>query len=248
MLTTATLTVRATEAVACDPIPFHDATAAVPATIKGCLPIIGGLSAPEKMPCESYSLSAFKCKTGSALRKVEGSTCASCYACTGAYRFPGTVNAMQRRLDSLSDPRWTAAFIHILNRKRNAYFRWHDSGDLQSLNHLRNIVEVAKHTPRVSHWLPTREFAIVREYLRTYGEFPANLRVRVSAAMIDRSAPAEFEYTSEVCTVAPADPIADAMEGKRHCPAYKQNGLCSGDLIDCRSCWSTCKTIVYPLH
>ena len=250
LTTTANLTIRATEAVATDPIPFHDFYGVeIPDNTAACERIIGGLSAPGKMPCASYSLSAFKCRTGSALRKVAGSTCSSCYACTGAYRFPGTIAAMQRRLDSLTDPRWVAAFVRVLSAKRNRYFRWHDSGDLQSLNHLRNIVTVARETPHIAHWLPTREFGIVREYLRTYGDFPHNLCVRVSAAMVDSSAPGDIVNTSEVCTNPPADPLADAFEGRRHCPAYKQGGKCDGEVIKCRSCWSrNTRTIIYPLH
>jgi len=247
---TVNLTLKATEAACVDPIPFHDATEAVPVTIRECVKIIGGLSSPGKMPCHSYSLDARKCKNGAKLRKVKGSTCSKCYAYGGCYNFPVVVAAMARRFASLTDPRWTAAFVQILSRKRNRFFRWHDSGDIQSLNHLRNIAEVARLTPHISHWIPTREYGIVREYLRTYGAFPVNLRVRVSAAMIDGTAPAEFEYTSEVSTTpqAPEVVAADAFNGKRHCPAYKQGGKCKGEVIDCRSCWSECRTIVYPLH
>jgi hypothetical protein len=239
MLTLATLTVRATECV--DPIPFHNANAEVPATIKGCVGIVGGLSSPGKMPCHSYSLDARKCKTGGKLRKVEGSTCSKCYAYGGCYNFPVVLAAMARRFASLTDPRWTAAFIRILNRKRNKFFRWHDSGDLQSLNHLRNIVEVAKHTPTVTHWIPTREYGLVRQYLRTYGDFPANLRVRVSAAMMESDAPG-FSHTSEVSKRA-AERAAERTDAFA-CIAYTQNGECR----DCRACWSPVRTVIYPLH
>lgn len=242
MLTLATLTVRATEAVNADPIPFHDPHAVIPTSASAQLAIIGGLSDPGKMPCNSYSLSARECKVGSRLRKVKGSTCEHCYAYNGAYNFPGTVKAMARRLASLTDPRWVAAFIAVLNRKRNAYFRWHDSGDIQSLNHLRNIVAIAAATPHITHWLPTREYGVVRSYLRTYGAFPANLRVRVSAAMRESSAPADFDYTSEVSERAAER--ADERSGIFACIAYTQGGECR----QCRACWSSVPTIVYPLH
>lgn len=242
MLTLTTLTLKATEAACVDPIPFHDATEAVPVTIRECAKIVGGLSAPGKMPCHSYSLDARKCKNGAKLRKVKGSTCSKCYAYGGCYNFPVVVAAMARRYASLTDPRWTAAFVRILNRKRNRFFRWHDSGDIQSLNHLRNIAEVARLTPEVSHWIPTREYGIVREYLRTYGPFPANLRVRVSAAMIEGTAADDFEYTSEV-SVRAAERAAENA-GTFACIAYTQDGKC----LDCRACWSDSPTIVYPLH
>ena len=239
---TATLTIRATEAVNADPIPFHDPAATLPAKASEQRAIIGSLSAPGKMPCASYSLDARKCKVGGKLRGVKGSTCSKCYAYGGCYNFPVVLAAMARRLASLTDPRWTAAFIAVLNRKRNAFFRWHDSGDIQSLNHLRNIVEVAKATPHITHWIPTREYGVVRQYLRTYGPFPANLRVRVSAAMMESSAPAEFDYTSEVSSRA--SERADEGRGVFACIAYTQGGACR----DCRACWSQVPTIVYPLH
>ncbi len=46
------------------------------------------------------------------------------------------------------------------------FFRWFDSGDLQSVEMVRDIVAVAERTPEIRHWLPTREYATVREYLR----------------------------------------------------------------------------------
>ena len=41
--------------------------------------IVGRLSKPSKMPGWSIGLPAKECKTGSKLRKVEGSTCYDCY-------------------------------------------------------------------------------------------------------------------------------------------------------------------------
>ena len=56
--------------------------------------ITGGLSAPSKMPCHSFSISAKRCKVGSKLRKVVGSTCNKCYALKGRYVFPNVERAM----------------------------------------------------------------------------------------------------------------------------------------------------------
>lgn len=222
-----------------DPIPVHDPAYPLPKRSRDQYAMIGGsLSAPGKMPSASYSLSARRCKVGGKLRGVKGSTCSKCYAMGGCYNFPVVVAAMERRFQSLANPGWVAAFIRILSRKRNPHFRWHDSGDIQSLNHLRNIVAVAIGTPGITHWIPTREYGIVRTYLRTYGAFPANLRVRVSAAMMDGTAPAEFEYTSEVS----ANPVA--RDGAAVCIAYTQGGKC----LDCRACWDSVPTIIYPLH
>jgi len=46
--------------------------------------IIGGdLSATTKMPCKSFNLPAWECKTGSKLAKIKGSVCFNCYAMKG---------------------------------------------------------------------------------------------------------------------------------------------------------------------
>jgi hypothetical protein len=77
------------------------------------------------------------------------------------------------------------------------YFRWHDAGDLASVEHLDAIVQIAVNCPRVSFWLPTRESKIVRAWCRANGvadpiEVAPNLVCRGSAAMIDGRAPDGF--------------------------------------------------------
>ena len=71
--------------------------------------ITGGLSAPNKMPGPSINLPAWKCITGVKLQAVPGSVCAGCYAMKGRYRFRNVKDALNRRLNSLSDPKWVDA-------------------------------------------------------------------------------------------------------------------------------------------
>ena len=57
--------------------------------VKEALKITEGFTRTSKMPGLSYSLPAWECKTGSKLRQVKGSVCASCYALKGNYtRYP----------------------------------------------------------------------------------------------------------------------------------------------------------------
>jgi hypothetical protein len=222
-------------------IPVHSTELAVDGNPET---IIGGLSAPSKMPSFGYSIDARRCVTGSKLRTVAGSVCSKCYACKGRYVFPNVRNAMERRYRSLFDPRWTVAMATAIRWKAMNVFRWHDSGDIQSVSHLRNIVNVAILTPDVRHWLPTREYGMVREYLRTYGEFPDNLVVRVSAPMMDGAASAEFAHTSEVAKTAEYAESRKA-NGANLCPAPNQGNKC----LDCRACWDkNVPTVVYHAH
>ena len=211
--------------------------------------ITGGLGKPSKMPGMAYGLPAAECKVGSKLRAIPGSVCAGCYALKGRYILggrQGTVQSAQyRRLASITHPLWADAMVWLIEhapRGRDTYFRWHDSGDVQDLAHLLRIVEVCDRTPRVHHWLPTREKAIVLAYLRQFGSFPFNLVVRLSDAMVDYT-PAEqgtrwYSHTSGVHRhQAPAGYA---------CPAKAKYGNTCGP---CRACWLTSVPHVsYPWH
>lgn len=186
--------------------------------------ITGGLSSPSKMPGFAYGIPAEACKTGSALVKIPGSVCSKCYALKNFYRMPNVKASLNNRLSRLNDPLWVEAMVFLIMtvpEKHRAYFRWHDSGDLQGLWHLELIVEIARRLPDIKFWLPTREKSMVREFTGLYGIFPKNLVVRVSGTMIDGPAPAGFANTSTVETVGGS------------CPARYQNNKCGG----CRACW-----------
>jgi hypothetical protein len=119
--------------------------------------ITGSLSKPSKMPGKAYGLPAKECKTGSKLAKIPGSTCSSCYALKGCYVFKVVQDAQYRRLDAIRHPLWVQAMAFHLTHQKADVFRWHDSGDVQDLKHLAKIFKVAKLTPGIRHWLPTRE-------------------------------------------------------------------------------------------
>ena len=210
-------------------------------TVKEAWSEVGGLSKPSKMPSFGYSLSAFKCKVGSKLRKVLMSTCADCYALKGRYTFPNVQEALDRRMDKLmNNPKWVDAMVFLILHycTKTKVFRWHDSGDLQSVQHLVKIVNIAKRTPNVRHWLPTREVSIVQEYKKLFGDFPSNLVVRISATMIN-GLPHKFHKHSST-VVTNEDLVVDKM-----CPSSKQGNKC----LDCRMCWdSNVKDVAYLQH
>jgi hypothetical protein len=221
-----------------DPIRVQDPTLPVPSRIRDLTAMVGGLSNPSKMPGLSYSLPAWRCKVGGSLRSVKGSVCSGCYAMKGCYVFPVVKNALERRFRAIRDERWTAAMIALLRGKRKMrFFRWHDSGDLQSANHLRNIVTIAENVPNVRFWMPTREYRILDTF---EGTIPSNLIVRVSAHMIGSDAPSRFSHTSVVLSKG-----TGSTPGAFTCPASKQGNEC----YRCRACWSpNARTIAYPVH
>ena len=206
--------------------------------VKIAIENVGGLSKPSKMPTMGISTPAANCNVGSKLRKVKGSVCESCYACKGMYVFTNVKAALEKRLTKIDTPEWEDSMVFLMENKKaivtSGLFRWHDSGDLQNEEHLRKIVRIAERTPQIKHWLPTKEYGLIRKYMRE-NTIPANLIIRVSAPMVDGEASAEFAHTSTV--------VSDASAAT--CPAYTQNGECR----DCRKCWDAeVKNVSYPKH
>ena len=87
--------------------------------VKEAKKITGSLTRTSKMPGLSYSLPAWECKTGSKLRKIKGSVCASCYALKGNYtRYKAIKAAQYVRLEALKDQRWIAAMVAQIIRQK----------------------------------------------------------------------------------------------------------------------------------
>lgn len=196
------------------------------------------LSKTSKMPGYSISTPATDCITGSKLAKVDGSVCSDCYALTGAYRYPNVKEAMSKRQEFMQSPKWVELMVAAISRTRSPYFRWFDSGDVQSVEHARQILAVAAATPEKFHWIPTKEKKIWREALDGH-PVPGNVVIRLSAAMVDGAPPKSFTHTSTVHKNEEATP------GSHICPASTQGGKCR----DCRACWSPqVLNISYPWH
>jgi hypothetical protein len=192
--------------------------------------ITGGLSKPSKMPGPAYNLPAVACITGAKLVKVPGSVCAGCYALKGRYRFNNVQRALERRLQALKHPLWVDAMVTLI--RDHKWFRWHDSGDIQSPEHLKNIFEVCKRTPETQHWMPTREAKFLR--LMDPDIVPPNLIIRMSSHMIDQGPVTFWPWTSTVTSQA-----------GRTCAAPDQDNECK----DCRACWDrSTANVCYGKH
>ena len=205
--------------------------------------IVGGLSRTTKMPCHSWGLPAWRCRVGGKLVGVEGSVCAGCYALKGRYSHSPVRRANERRMNHANDPEWVDAMVFLVHwqamENGAPHFRWFDTGDLQSVEMLQRIAEVARRSPEISHWLPTREHGIVRRYLACE-EPPANLVIRLSALMVDGDPPAVLGQPTS--TVHRREP----HRGHR-CPAYDAEGPPSCG--DCRACWDpNVANVSYPFH
>jgi hypothetical protein len=191
--------------------------------------LVGGLSKPSKMPGWSIGIPAKECKTGKKLRQIKNSVCEGCYALKGCYVFKVVQEAQYKRLEAISHPDWVLAMATLINSKKPDVFRWHDSGDVQDVQHLEKIFEVCRLTPEKRHWMPTRE-AWIKDHMVNA---PANLVVRFSSPMVDQGPVKSWANTSTVSTKS------------RSCPAPDNNNECGS----CRACWDpNVKNIEYGKH
>ena len=212
-------------------------------TKKEALAISGGCTKTTKMPSESYSLPAKACITGSKLVNVKGSVCEGCYALKGNYhRFAKTIEPLQyKRLESIKNPLWVEAMVKLIGNK--PFFRWHDAGDLQSVEHLSKIVQIARRLDKTLFWLPTREANIVKDLLKTES-IPVNLVIRISAMMIDQPAKLPRSLQGQVNVLTSTVHKDLELTGFK-CVAPSQQGKCGS----CRACWdNTVTNVSYRAH
>jgi len=206
--------------------------------------LTGGLSRPSKMPCYSFSLPAAKCLRGAELAKVKGTVCSTCYALKGRYRFPTVRDAQQRRFKALMDDsrngfyNWSDWMTELIDRREHSgFFRWHDSGDLQSVGHLKAIIRVAEALVHIRFWLPTRELKIVKECYVSGLPLPLNLTIRLSRDSIGDS---EEQLFTELL---PTSSVSSGIGWT--CQAPHHQGQCNS----CRACWEPrVKNVDYALH
>jgi hypothetical protein len=188
------------------------------------------LGAASKMPGKTYGLPAAECITGTTLRAVPGSTCEVCYAFErGHYKDPMVIACQYRRLESITRPLWVQAMAELIRRAGETYFRWHDSGDLQSFAHIEALCKVARLCPTVAFWVPTREYKLIGEYRRAGKKIPANLNFRMSAHKLGGRVPT----FGGPLTVSTVHTDAGTYPGAHICPAPLQDNNCG----DCRACW-----------
>lgn len=195
-----------------------------------------------KMPGTTFAIDAFACLVGSRLAQIKGTPCFSCYARKLQKLRPSVDKGWKANLakwQRADKSEWVTAMVFQIERYNvDNYHRWFDSGDLQSVEMLHNIVDVALLTPHIKHWLPTQERSILNEYREKYGQEPDNLTIRVSASKIDTDKVPKFGNTSMVFTKN-GKPIG------KECKASTRGNQCGS----CRACWSKdVPTVSYPKH
>ncbi len=210
---------------------------------RDCEYITGGLTATTKMPGPSYGLPADACPTGRQMRSVKGSVCASCYASRGRYGFEQCRTALMYRLRAIRHPMWVEAMVESIKRARSRWFRWHDSGDLQSVEHTEKVLEVCRRLPETRFWLPTMEAVILRRAISAGA--PDNLTIRLSTPMLDQEPPDRGE-AYKGCQTSRVVVQWETAGGMPRCPSQEQGTEGCGE---CRMCWDKdVPVVVYKKH
>ncbi len=217
--------------------------------------IVGSLGQPSKMPGPSYGLDAFVCQKGSELAAIPGSSCEHCYARRNFYRYYyPAIKARHHRQAAIHHPEWVEAMIAILEdyleTDGERVFRWHDSGDIFSVDHLERICAVAEATPTLKHWLPTREYGYVLAFRQRGGRIPPNLTIRLSAHYVGQVADVPLalaDLPTSTIHAPDGDPVAVSKRRNDSvsCRAFSRDNHCG----PCRACWDgRVRNVSYPQH
>ena len=207
----------------CSVIACHVAKSMNKTTALKAVYSLGNVS---KMPEESFGLSMRNCVTGRKLARIYGTVCSGCYAGEGQYPATSVAKSHAGRLACWQrDPSgWTSGMVRLLQDCQ--YFRWFDSGDLQSPLMAKAIVTIAWSLPNTRFWLPTRETSFISRFS---SEIPDNLTVRLSSNFPDRIRKVANGFqTSTVISGKVSLPEITA------CHCHEQGNKC----LDCRACWS----------
>ena len=219
---------------------------------------VGGLSVPSKMPTFGWSISAKRCNVGAKLAKSEKSICFECYALKGRYIFPTVQNALETRYKKWSEnrPLFVASMIYLMRHKKgiieSGCFRWFDSGDLQGQEMLDDIIQIARNT-KVKHWLPTKEYQLIKDNMKRDFYIPDNLVVRVSYPKKGgRFTNTVYKHTSGTLYKNNFESLQTWLDDNDKqwengilCPSSSQGNKC----LDCRACWEKgYSTIIYKEH
>lgn len=230
--------------------------------------ITGGLSNPSKMPGKGWGTSAMRCQRGKVMSGINGTTCAGfdpnvpvgaklkptdnpkngCYAQDGKYIMPNVIECHARRIEAFyaDTDLWISAMamlvsgVYHVNAKPSRYFRFLDSGDLESPEMLAAFAALAMICTKTKFWVPTRQYNHVVKYHAMGGVIPANMVVRISCDMHD-ALPPKRVLRDGVCASNVLREMTDAelaAAGGYACPATQKGkpSTCLGN--KCLSCFS----------
>lgn len=238
--------------------------------IKQAEQVVGSLSNPSKMPTFSWSTPANKCKIGSFLRKVKGSTCAACYAAdtyehytqrreaTGKhyatrYLMPNVQEALERRYRSIDNPRWVKTMAWLIDRRvkydphidqqtDGQYKRIFRWHDSGDIRDMAHFVKIVKVCELTDDIL---HWLPTREsgVIKEYKSLGGHIPPNLNIRLSATMVDDTSVVTIEGTTTSTVESAPKNPDDT--CPAYQQGGKC----LTCRKCWlAKVPNVVYVLH
>ena len=181
--------------------------------------------------------------------------CGSCYAKKGMYRFPSVKNVREYNREDYHKDDWVDRMVKEVSKYD--YFRWFDSGDVETPKLASRIRDIIHATPSTHHWLPTRSDKITsiatefagRFYSGTAGSFISfrqltNLNLRPSADHIGLNNNERPGVNSYV--ILPEDMFEAKKQGIQLCPVSVP-GSTQKSCDYCTICYTDAK-VAYILH
>lgn len=186
----------------------------------------------------------------------------NCYASKRAYTWPVVVRALEARfayairasMDAATGDEFVAIMTTAVDQEMRrqmrrhkraggspstfqAVFRVHDSGDLFSPAYANLWARVAKASPSVNFWFPTRQWRSKNPHMQSALAALAaldNVSVRPSALRFEDDAPIVLHLAAGTT----------ASTNGYNCPASTQGNKCG----DCRQCWRKDVVVSYHRH
>jgi len=205
------------------------------------------LSQTSKMPCKSLSLPIEEtCKgrydTNGSIKEI----CKSCYADKGAYNWPPSVNLKQHNYNTMKNRAWVNDMITQLTKSKNNYFRWFDSGDVESEEVLQDIYDICDSTPEVNHWIPTKSRELFSQETWRLLEGLNNVKVRYSSP----SKHGIYDNIHGSVAISDKKELTKSMFlCKAKSVGFNKKGKPNPKKChNCRACWHNNKVVAYEFH
>ena len=204
----------------------------------------------------SWSLNARKSCPGS--KNPDGTivdVCQGCYATKNMYNFPVVIAARDYNQQDYQKADWVDRMVKQVSKYD--YFRWFDSGDVETPELAKKIRAVMLATPNTQHWLPTRsdkiekiQDVLTRGRTSIYGRGVnyisdlTNVSLRISADHVglnNKERPGVNSYV-----INPGDLFECKRQGIFLCPVTSP-GSTQKSCDTCTMCY-TDKPVAYLVH
>jgi len=215
------------------------------------------LSQTSKMKINNKKVASWSLNAGTSCPGAKGAeVCESCYAKKGMYRFPVVKDARSYNQQDYHKPDWVDRMVAKVSKLD--YFRWFDSGDIESLELAKKMFKVIDKTRQTKHWLPTRSDKVatirrvmfnidtksITEEQLPFRELP-NVAVRLSADNVGLSKP---ERDGVNAFVIRQEDLAEAQRRNIYICPVTLPGSTQFSCDWCTKCYEKDGDVAYCLH